>query len=122
VGPLGGTLTNTLFSVSQGRIVRNTNGTLGVVVDFVGLPSGRVGAAGRNILRADGINNIDFGILKNTKIGENQKLQLRADFYNATNTRDFGIPNSTVTNSGFLNQWGTNGGNRRVIVAIRYLF
>ena len=28
----------------------------------------RVGNAGRNILRSDGINNIDIGILKNTKI------------------------------------------------------
>lgn len=82
----------------------------------------RVGSAGRNILRADGINNVDFGIVKNTRIGENQKIQLRADFYNATNTRDFGIPQATVTNGGFLNQWGTNGGNRRVIVALRYLF
>lgn len=85
-------------------------------------PGQRVGNAGRNILRADGINNIDFGILKTTHIGENQKIQLRADFYNATNTRDFGIPNATVTNAGFLNQWGTNGGNRRVIVALRYVF
>jgi hypothetical protein len=85
-------------------------------------PGQRVGNAGRNILRADGINNIDIGILKNTRIGENQKLQIRADFYNATNTRDFGIPNSTITNSGFLNQWGTNGGNRRVIVGLRYVF
>jgi hypothetical protein len=82
----------------------------------------RVGNAGRNILRADGINNIDIGILKNTSLGENQKIQIRADFYNATNTRDFGIPNATVTNSGFLNQWGTNGGNRRVIVGLRYVF
>ncbi len=82
----------------------------------------RVGNAGRNILRADGINNVDFGLLKNLRIGENQKLQLRADFYDATNTRDFGIPNATVTNAGFLNQWGTNGGNRRVIVAVRYVF
>jgi hypothetical protein len=90
---------------------------------FQTLPSGqRVGSAGRNILRADGINNIDFGILKNTNLSEKQKLQLRADFYNFTNTRDFGIPNSTVTNAGFLNQWGTNGGNRRVVLAIRYSF
>lgn len=82
----------------------------------------RVGNAGRNILRADGINNVDIGILKNTRLGENQRIQLRADFYNATNTRDFGIPNATITNSGFLNQWGTNGGNRRVIVGLRYVF
>ena len=85
-------------------------------------PGQRIGSAGRNILRADGINNVDIGILKNIRVGENQKLQLRADFYDATNTRDFGIPQATVTNNGFLNQWGTNGGNRRVIVAIRYVF
>ena len=85
-------------------------------------PGQRIGSAGRNILRADGINNVDIGILKTTHISETQKIQLRADFYDATNTRDFGIPNSTVTNAGFLNQWGTNGGNRRVIVAVRYVF
>lgn len=88
----------------------------------------RVGNAGRNILRADGINNIDFGILKNTSIGENQRLQLRADFFNATNTRNFGIPDgrafstSGAPNAAFLNQWSTNGGNRRVVVGLRYVF
>jgi len=85
-------------------------------------PGQRVGNAGRNILRADGIHNIDFGLLKNIRLRENQKLQLRADFYNFTNTRQFGIPQATVTNSGFLNQWGTDGGNRRVIVGLRYVF
>lgn len=82
----------------------------------------RVGDAGRNILRADGINNIDFGIVKNTRIGENTRLQLRADFYNLTNTRDFGIPEGRINSTNFLNQWGTNGGNRRVIVGVRYVF
>nr|MBA3441726.1 hypothetical protein [Pyrinomonadaceae bacterium] len=85
-------------------------------------PGQRVGNAGRNILRSDGINNIDFGIVKNTRISESQNLQLRADFYNLTNSRDFGIPNSTVTSPAFLNQWGTDGGNRRVIVGLRYVF
>ncbi|MFN2499312.1 MAG: carboxypeptidase regulatory-like domain-containing protein [Pyrinomonadaceae bacterium] len=82
----------------------------------------RVGNAGRNILRSDGINNIDFGLLKNTRIGENRNFQLRADFFNATNSRDFGIPDSVVTSANFLNQWGTNGGNRRIIVGLRYVF
>jgi hypothetical protein len=122
-GALPGTLNNTLFTVSQGRIVRNNaTGQLNVVVDFVGLPTGRVGSAGRNILRADGINNMDFGIVKNTNIGETQRLQIRADFFNVTNTRDFGTPQSVVSNSGFLNQWGTDGGNRRIIVGLRYIF
>jgi hypothetical protein len=82
----------------------------------------RVGNVGRNTLRSDGINNIDVGIMKNTRIGENQRLQLRADFYNFTNSRDFGIPDSRVTSANFLNQWGTDGGNRRIVVGIRYVF
>jgi hypothetical protein len=85
-------------------------------------PGERIGNAGRNILRADGLNNVDFGILKNTRIGENQRLQIRADFFNFTNTRDFGTPNSTVTAPGFLRQWDTDGGNRRIIVGLRYVF
>ncbi|HKR21343.1 MAG TPA: hypothetical protein VJS17_02065, partial [Pyrinomonadaceae bacterium] len=82
----------------------------------------RVGNAGRNILRADGINNIDLGIFKNTSIGENQRIQLRAEFNNATNTRDFGIPEGRVNSTNFLNQWGTSGGNRRIVLGLRYIF
>lgn len=82
----------------------------------------RVGSAGRNILRADGINNVDLGIFKNTRIGENQRIQLRAEFNNATNTRDFGIPEGRVNSANFLNQWGTNGGNRRIVLGLRYIF
>ncbi len=82
----------------------------------------RLGTAGRNILRADGIGNVDFGILKNLRLAERHNFQIRADFYNLTNTRNFGIPNSTITSPSFLNQWGTDGGNRRVIVGLRYAF
>ena len=82
----------------------------------------RVGSAGRNILRADGINNLDLGIFKNTSVGENKRLQFRAEFNNATNTRDFGIPEGRVNSSNFLNQWGTNGGNRRIVLGVRYIF
>jgi hypothetical protein len=82
----------------------------------------RVGNAGRNLLRADGINNVDFGILKNVRVYERHIFQIRADFFNATNTRDFGIPEGRVTSANFLNQWGTNGGNRRIILGLRYTF
>jgi len=82
----------------------------------------RVGNVGRNTLRADGIANIDFGLIKNTRIIEGQNLQFRAEFYNATNTRNFGTPNSNIASTNFLNQWATNGGNRRIVMALRYTF
>jgi hypothetical protein len=42
--------------------------------------------------------------------------------YNATNTRNFGVPEGRVTSSNFLNQWGTNGGARTIWGALRYVF
>lgn len=82
----------------------------------------RTGNAGRNILRADGIGNVDVGIFKNTRIGETTTLQFRADMFNATNTRNFGIPDGRINSANFLNQYATNGGNRRIILGARLIF
>ena len=124
IGPLGGpALPFTLFTAPVGQIVAGPNNTVRLQVNFPGIPAGaRLGNAGRNILRADGINNVDLGIFKNTRIGENQRIQFRAEFNNATNTRDFGIPEGRANSANFLNQWGTNGGNRRIVIGIRYIF
>jgi hypothetical protein len=91
---------------------------------FRGLdPGQRVGNVGRNILRSDGLNLVDFGIIKNTRLSENVRIQFRADMFNSLNSRNFGIPNGS-TNSGanFLNQWATNGGNRRIVLGARLAF
>jgi hypothetical protein len=86
------------------------------------VPGQRVGLAGRNILRGDGILNIDFGIIKNVKTFEGHRLQIWAAFYNLTNTRNFGIPESRISTVNFGNQWGTDGGTRRIVMALRYAF
>lgn len=82
----------------------------------------RVGNAGRNILRADGIGDVGFGLLKHIRVRESNQLQFRADMFNATNTRNFGIPEGRVNSANFLNQWGTDGGKRRIILGLRYTF
>ena len=83
----------------------------------------RTGNVGRNTLRADGIANLDFGLQKNTRIVEGHNLQFRAEFYNLTNTRNFGTPNSLISSgANFLNQWAPNGGARRVVMGLRYTF
>jgi hypothetical protein len=81
-----------------------------------------VGNLARNALRADGISNVDVGIFKNTALTDRHKIQFRAEMYNATNTRNFGIPEARVNSANFLNQWGTDGGNRRIILGLRYTF
>ena len=81
-----------------------------------------LGNIGRNVLRSSGIKNVDFSLTKNAGIGETARLQFRAEFYNLTNTRNFGIPDGRVSSTNFLNQWGTDGGNRRIVAAIRLVF
>ena len=92
-----------------------------------GMPSAtcrgeRVGEVGRNTLRADGIGNLDIAFIKNTRVAATHRLQVRIEMFNATNTRNFGIPEGRINNSNFLNQWGTNGGARTIWGAIRYIF
>jgi hypothetical protein len=98
------------------------------VADFSGpppttcTPTNRFGTVGRNVLRSDGISNIDFSIQKGTRISESQQIQFRMDMFNMTNTRNFGIPEARVNNTGFGNQFTTDGGNRRIFLSLRYLF
>jgi hypothetical protein len=85
-------------------------------------PGQRVGDAGRNILRADIVKQVDFGIIKNTQITERLRFQFRVDMFNAINARNFGIPEGRISAPNFLDQWGTNGGNRRIILGGRFVF
>lgn len=82
----------------------------------------RVGNVPRNILRSDGVFLIDLGIIKNTRIAGDHRLQFRLELFNATNTRNFGIPEGRITSANFLNEKGTDGGFRRIWASVRYSF
>ncbi len=86
-----------------------------------GHPTG-VGNAGRNILRANGINRIDLGLVKNVRVAEGHRMQVYANFFNATNTRDWGIPDAVFSSASFLVEGTQEGGNRRVQMGLRYVF
>ncbi|MGQ9915908.1 MAG: TonB-dependent receptor [Bryobacteraceae bacterium] len=81
-----------------------------------------IGNAGRNILRADGINNLDLAIVKNIRISESNTLQYRCEFYNSSNTRNYGIPESRVNSTAWGLEGNTVGGNRRIVMGLRYTF
>jgi len=82
----------------------------------------RVGNSGRNIIRAANFFNVDFGVIKNTRITEDVRFQLRADVFNLLNTRNFGVPEGRINAPNFLDQWATDGGNRRIILGARLVF
>lgn len=52
-------------------------------------------------LRQNGPNNIDASATKNIPIWETVRLQFRADFFNALNHPQFGMPNTSPTSSSF---------------------
>ena len=80
------------------------------------------GRIGRNILRANGINRLDFGVIKNFKVNEGRTMQFHANFFNATNTRDWGIPDAVFSSPSFLLEGPTDGGNRRIMLGLRFVF
>jgi len=54
-----------------------------------------------NDLRVPGINKWDLTALKKIRITERVEFRLQAEFYNAFNTPQFNVPNSTVTSPNF---------------------
>ena len=85
-------------------------------------PGERVGNVPRNILRSDGIFLIDFSLIKNTRVFSRHNLQFRVEMFNATNSRNFGIPDGRINSANFLNENGTDGGNRTIWLSARYTF
>jgi hypothetical protein len=62
---------------------------------------GTFGDTGKNILRGPKLFNTDLGLFKDTKIGDRMTLQFRAEFFNAFNNVNFGMPDHTFTDTAF---------------------
>jgi hypothetical protein len=59
------------------------------------------GNAGRNIIRAPGLVNLDLALHKSFRITERVSAQIRAESFNATNTPALGAPNTVLGNALF---------------------
>jgi hypothetical protein len=81
-----------------------------------------IGNVGRNILRANGVNRIDLGFLKSVRVREGHTFQIHANLFNATNTRDWGIPEGNITSPAFLNEGASEVPPRRIQLGLRYSF
>lgn len=72
--------------------------------------------------RQDGVNQLDFSIIKTFPIRERLALTYRCEFFNATNTPIFGGPQLAPTNSNFGLITGQANQPRRVQMALRLVF
>ncbi len=67
--------------------------------------AGRVGTSGRNQYYGPGLQNYDFAVVKSirllTKLGEQTRVQFRADFFNLFNHANFANPVRDMSNANF---------------------
>jgi hypothetical protein len=79
------------------------------------------GNQGVNMLRADGIINLDMSILRNFPIKEEMRIQFRGEFFNFTNHPNFGGPGATLNGPGF-GIISSAGPGRRIQLGARFIF
>jgi hypothetical protein len=79
------------------------------------------GNAGRNIVQAPGLINLDIGAHKSFQITERISAQLRVESFNATNTPALSAPNAVLGTPGF-GQITSAGPSRENQIAFKVLF
>jgi hypothetical protein len=91
-------------------------------------PTTHFGSLGRNVVIGPGFQNVDFSVLKNTKITENFRVQFRTEIFDLFNHANFGQPGRVVgsttfgqiTNTRFPT--GDSGSSRQLQFALKLIF
>jgi hypothetical protein len=79
------------------------------------------GTSGRNEYRGPDQFNVNLSIAKTTNITERMKVEIRADFFNAFNHAEFGLPSTGIGSSTF-GQISTTASPRVIQLAARFSF
>ena len=81
------------------------------------------GNLGRNTLRGPGWSNVDFSVIKDTRITESKTLQFRAEFFNLFNQVDFQTPGGMTLGSGsFGKLTSTIYPEREIQLGLKFIF
>jgi hypothetical protein len=80
------------------------------------------GNLGRNTFTGPRWSNLDFSVVKDTRINESMMLQLRAEFFNVLNQSTFGTPTSSIGNPAFGLITGTATTERQIQFGLRFVF
>jgi hypothetical protein len=80
------------------------------------------GNLGRNTFTGPSWSNVDFSLIKDTRITERMSLQLRAEFFNVLNQAIFGTPTSNIGNPTFGTSTYTATPERQIQFGLRFIF
>ncbi len=76
---------------------------------------------GKDAFRGPGFWDVDFGLFKNIKVGENKRIQLRAEFYNVFNHANMFVDGASAeVNEGLIR--GFKDGRRNIQLAAKFIF
>jgi carboxypeptidase family protein/TonB-dependent receptor-like protein len=90
--------------------------------------AGTFGNCGRNTIHGPNFRNLDFSVLKETKLGGSRNLEFRAEFFNVFNHPAFAQPDTTFGTPGFgeiFNTLGSTlgaGTSRQIQFALKFSF
>jgi Carboxypeptidase regulatory-like domain/TonB dependent receptor-like, beta-barrel len=88
----------------------------------------RAGNLGRNVVIGPGFSNTDFSVIKVTRLGEQLRLQFRAEFFDLFNHANFGPPGTVVGTPAFGQitstrfPTGESGSSRQIQFAVKMSF
>jgi len=80
------------------------------------------GNLGRNTFRTNPWTNVDFSLIKDTKITERSTLQFRGEFFNIFNLHAFAIPGQVLGSPSFGSSTSTVFAERQIQFALRLSF
>jgi hypothetical protein len=95
------------------------------------LPVNGFGDLGRNVLVGPGLENVDFSLIKHTRLTEKFSTEFRADAFNIFNHPNFGQPNRIVSTaagntfgqiSSTRTAVGDFGSSRQIQLALKLIF
>jgi hypothetical protein len=94
---------------------------------FILPTAGTYGNLGRGVYRGPGLADLDLSLFKTTRLTERTNLQFRAEFFNALNHPNFGIPNATVFSGTAFNPsagliTATNTTSRQIQFGLKLFF
>ena len=94
---------------------------------FARQPLGTFGSAGRNIVFADGTQNLDLAVIKRAYFGQSEtakSVELRAEFFNLPNHPQFGVPDLDFSSPTFGRIFSTAQGTteRQIQFGLKFIF
>jgi hypothetical protein len=84
--------------------------------------AGSNGSSGRNSFKGPKYLNFDVTFFKSFQIRDDNRLQIRFEFYNFFNRAQFGVPVTDISQSNFGQFTSMVGTPRRIQMALRYTF